>query len=151
MFLAQSALSGNNQVVSFTPSAPFTAGAYVQVFFSSAATDTFGNALNNFQYVFTVAPAVSTTAAPTVIATVPFNGAGNGTTGVPTNSPIDIEFSKPIDPTTVNTTNFVLAFCGQGGQPVLATVTLRTPTIVRITPNGVLFAALTNRWLLLLP
>src|SRR6185312_14456433 len=129
-------LSGNNQVVSFTPSAPFTAGAYVQVFFSPAATDTFGNALNNFQYAFTIAAAVSTTSAPTVIATVPYNGSGNGNNPVSTNSPVDIEFSKPIDPTTVNTTNFVLAFCGSGGQPVARTVTLRTPTIVRITPNG---------------
>ena len=137
-------LSGSNQVVSFTPSSPFTAAAYVQVFFSSAATDTFGNPLVNYQYVFTVAPAIPTTTAPTVIATVPYNGAGNGNAGVPTNSPIDIEFSKPIDPTTVNTTNFVLAFCGSGGQPVTRTVTLRTPTIVRITPTGVLFPNFTN-------
>ena len=136
-------LSGNNQVVEFTPSAAFTAGAYVQVFFSSAATDTFGNALYNFQYAFTVAPNLSSVA-PVVTATVPFNGAGNGTTGVPTNSPIDIEFSKPIDATTVNTTNFVLAFCGTNGQVVGTTVTLRTPNIVRIKPNSVLFSNFTS-------
>ena len=133
-------LSGNNTVVSFTPSSPFIPGAYVQVFFSSSATDTFGNPLINFQYAFTVAPAISTTAAPNVIATVPYNSQG----GVATNSSIDIEFSKPIDPTTVNTTNFTLAFCGSGGQPVSRTVTLRTPTIVRITPTGTLIANFTN-------
>ncbi len=140
------ALSGNNQVVEFTPSAPFTAGAYVQVFLSTAATDTFGNALNNFQYAFTVAPDVSASA-PVVTATVPYNGAGNGSysyAGVPTNAPIDIQFSKPIDPTTVNSTNFVLAFCGNNGQLVPTTVTLRTPTIVRMTPTSALFPNFTN-------
>ena len=141
-------LSGKNQVVTFTPASPFTAGAFVQVFFSSAAQDPFGNPLNNFQYSFTVQSAISSTTAPTIIATVPFNGAQNGNygsyNGVPTNSPIDIEFSKPIDPTTVNTTNFVLAFCGSNGQVVNTTVTLRTPTIVRITPTGVLFANFTS-------
>ncbi len=70
------ALSGNNQVVTFTPAAPFTAGAYVQVFFSTAAKDTFGNALNNFQYSFTVAPSL-TSSAPVITSTVPYNGAGN--------------------------------------------------------------------------
>ena len=141
------ALSGNNQVIEFTPSAPFTAGAYVQVFLSTAATDTFGNALNNFQYSFTVAPDISASA-PVITSTVPYNGAGNGSygayTGVPTNAPIDIQFSQPIDPTTVNTTNFVLAFCGTNGQLVPTTVTLRTPNIVRITPTSVLFPNFTN-------
>lgn len=138
------ALSGNNQVVTFTPSAPFTAGAYVQVFFASTATDTFGNPLYNFEYSFTVAPPVSTTTPPVISATVPFNGAGNGSTGVPTNAPIDIEFSKPINPATVNSTNFVLAFCGNNGQVVSTTVTLRTPNIVRITPTSVLFPNFTS-------
>ena len=141
------ALSGNNQVVQFTPSAPLTAGADVQVFFSPAATDTFGNALTNFQYSFTVAPSLATVA-PTILATVPYNGAGNegygAYTGVPTNAPIDIEFSQPIDPTTVNATNFALAFCGNNGQPVATTVSLRTPSIVRITPTGALFSNFTN-------
>jgi len=141
-------MSGNNQVVTFTPTSPFTPSAFVQVFFSSAAQDTFGNPLNNFQYSFTVLSAISSATPPTIIAAVPFNGAGNGNygsyNGVPTNSPIDIEFSKPIDPTTVNTTNFVLAFCGSNGQVVGTTVALRTPTTVRITPTGVLFANFTS-------
>ena len=140
-------LSGNNQVITFTPSAPLTAGSLVQVFLSPAVTDTFGNALNNFAYSFTVAPNVSAVA-PTIVTTVPYNGAGNGGygnyTGVPTNAPIDIEFSKPIDPTTVNSTNFALAFCGFNGQAVSTTVTLRTATIVRITPTSVLFPNFTN-------
>ena len=117
----------------------------MQVFFSSAATDTFGNTLNNFQYSFTVAPNVSASA-PTVVATVPYNGAGNGSYSytVPTNTPIDIQFSQPIDPTTVNTTNFVLAFCGSNGQLVSTTVALRTPNIVRITPTSALFPNFNN-------
>lgn len=136
-------LSGNNQVVQFNPSSPFTAGAYVQVFFSSAATDTLGNPLTNFTYAFTVAPDLSATA-PTVSATVPVNGAGNGSAGVPTNAPIDIAFTKPIDPSTVNSTNFALAFCGVGGQTVPAAVALRTPNIVRITPSSALMPNFTN-------
>ncbi len=135
-------MSGNNQVVQFTPTNPFTAGAYVQVFFSQNAKDTFGNQLYNFQYAFTVAPD-TTKVAPTITSTVPFNGAGNGYygyAGVPTNAPIDIAFSKPIDPTTVNSTNFVLAFCGNNGQLVNSTVSLRTPNTVRITPSSSLFA-----------
>jgi len=132
-------LSGNNRVVQFTPSAPLTAGAYVQIFFSSAATDTFGNQLYNFQGAFTVAPNVSANA-PTVTSTVPYYYSS----GVPTNAPIDIAFSKSIDPTTVNSTNFSLAFCGSNGQVVPATVTLRALNIVRITPTSPLFANFTN-------
>lgn len=140
------ALSGGNQVVQFTPSAPLTPGAYVQVFFSTAATDTFGNALNNFAYSFTVAPAPSTTTAPIVTAITPYNGQGNPSTNnpVPTNSPIDIEFSNPLNSSTVNSTNFVLAFCGTNGQVVNTTVTLRTSNIVRIQPTSVLFSNFTN-------
>ena len=139
-------MSGNNQVVQFTPANPFTAGAYVQVFFSQNAKDTFGNQLYNFQYAFTVAPD-NTKVAPTITSTVPVNGAGNGYygySGVPTNAPIDIAFSKQIDPTTVNSTNFVLAFCGSNGQLVNSTVTLRAPTVVRITPSSTLFANFTS-------
>ena len=136
-------LSGNNQVVQFTPAAPLTAGAYVQVFFGSGATDTFGNPLNNFAYAFTVASSLAATP-PVITSTVPYNGAGNSANPVPTNSPIDIAFSKPIDPTTVNATNFTLAFCGTNGQKVNTTVALRTPNIVRITPTGVLFPNFTN-------
>ncbi len=113
------ALSGNNQVVQFTPAAPFTAGAYVQVFFSTAATDTFGNAFNNFQYSFTVAPELcwihrrsSPRPCPT---TAPETDYGPIPACRPMR-PSTLQFSKPIDPTTVNSTNFVLAFCGNNGQ-----------------------------------
>jgi hypothetical protein len=44
----------------------------------------------------------------------------------------------------VNSTNFVLAFCGNNGQVVNTTVALRAPNIVRITPASVLFPNFTN-------
>ena len=125
-------VSGNNQAVQFTPSGPFTAGALIQIFFDSTATDASGNALNNYQSSFTVAPDLSGVA-PTSSTIVPANGA----TAVPTNAPIDISFSKPIDPATVNTTNFSLTLC-QNSQVIPAAVSLRTPTIIRITPNSAL-------------
>ena len=48
-------LTDNNQVVTFTPSVPFQLGALVQVWFTSAATDTSGNPLANYQTSFRVA------------------------------------------------------------------------------------------------
>jgi len=125
-------LSGSGQSLNFTPSAPFAANAYIQVFLDSTALDTFGNALNNYQGSFTTASDLTTTA-PTITRTTPGNA-----TAATSNPAIDIEFSKPLDPTTVNATTVTLNF-QQNGQVIPSTVTLRTPQVIRITPTSGLF------------
>ena len=119
-------LQSNNQAVQFTPAAPFLPNAYVQVFFDSTATDAFGNALNNFQAQFSTA-ADLTAANPTITATVPGN-AGNLTVRNPA---IQVQFSTPLDASTVNSTNFTLKL---NNQIVPATASLTTPATVKIVP-----------------
>ena len=94
----------NAQVIEFTPSAAFSPGATVQVFFTSSATDNSGNPLANYQAQFTTSPDL-TNVAPAIVATVP----GTNTAALPQSNPvIEIEFSKPINAATVTSANFVL-------------------------------------------
>ena len=66
-------LSGNGQAIEFTPSLPFTLGAYVQVFLDASAQDTSGNAMQPYSGQFTVQgnPA---TVGPAVVAYNPILG-----------------------------------------------------------------------------
>ena len=86
-------VTGGGTALQFTPAAPFTAGALVQVFLDNTAGDTAGNALSPFQGQFTVA-ADQTGVAPTVVRTTPQGSS------VPRNAVVEVEFSKPLDATT---------------------------------------------------
>ena len=125
-------LTGTGQTIVFVPSVPFAAGAYIQIFADSTVLDVSGNALYNYQAAFSTTPDLTTTA-PTIISTIPASCQGSCTTS--TNPIIDIQFSKPIDPATVNTTNFTLKF-QQNSQAVSATVTQISPTVVRMVPTS---------------
>jgi hypothetical protein len=128
-------VSGNGQVIEFTPAAPWQNNALVQVFLDSSATDLAGNALNNYQGSFRteVDPATTT---PQVIRTNPRN-----TSGVVLNPVIELEFNEPLDPATVNSTNVQLRQ-NTGGQPLLpSTVSLvRGGRVIRLVPNAALAA-----------
>ena len=63
-------LSGNGQILSFTPASPLVNGSQIQIFLSSSALDTFGNQMNPYSGSFTVAPELSASA-PVVTGTVP--------------------------------------------------------------------------------
>ena len=69
----------------------------------------------NYTWSFTTA-AAAVLAAPSVVSTIPSNAA----TAVPLNQVVSASFTVPMDPTTVNGTNFALT--DAGGQPVAGLV-----------------------------
>jgi len=96
--------SADNQDFTFTPNGgSFALGAYIQVFFTSAATDTNGNPLYNFQSSFKIQPDLSTTA-PTALSYNPcrYCGGNNETTVV------EVLMNKPLNPSTVNSSTFYI-------------------------------------------
>ena len=94
------AVSGDAQVITFTPDQPWTTGSTIQVFATSGLQDVNGNPLNNFQSLFrTIAD--ETTSALQVIAT-------SGLNGLPTNARVGLLFNKPLDPLTVDTASVLV-------------------------------------------
>ncbi|MEP6716133.1 MAG: Ig-like domain-containing protein [Terriglobia bacterium] len=118
-------LSGKGQILTFTPSNPLSQGALLQVFLNSSALDTFGNQATNYVGSFSTPPDL-TAKAPVVTATIPA-GAGNPLTPV-----IEIQFSKPLDATTV--TGNVGLFFQQNNQSVPVTLSLRGDRTIRMIP-----------------
>ena len=122
-------LDNIGQSILFTPAAPFTSGALVQVFLSSAATDTSGNPLNSFMGQFTVAASL-TGVAPTVVA---FSPAYTSTINV-LNPVIDVQFSKPINAATVtNSTFYILE---NNLTPISGTLSLINPYTIHFVPSA---------------
>ncbi|MDX2151723.1 MAG: Ig-like domain-containing protein [Bryobacteraceae bacterium] len=98
-------MGSNNQSVVFTPDAPFAAGASIQVFLASSIRDNRGNALSAFTFSFSV-QANNAGVAPAIVSSSPPFFAFPGF--LPANGVIDILFSKPLDPATVNSANVQL-------------------------------------------
>ena len=114
--------------VQYTPAVPFPNSATVQWWFSNVQ-DVVGNTINGTSGYFYTAGVVNTaTAQPQVVAYSPGYGASN----VPTNAEVDIQFSLPIDPTTLTSSN-VYIYNGSNGTYPAVTVTPLTPTTVRLT------------------
>ncbi len=118
----------------FAPSAALANGASYTASITTGAKDPTGAALAaNFVWTFTTAPA------PTVISTIPVNGA----TAAAVNTAISATFSETMNPATINAATFTLT--GPGATPVSGTVTYAgtsatfTPTAVLAT--GTLYAA----------
>lgn len=117
--------------VQYTPSAPFPNGATIQGFWSSNILDIYGNAFNSSGESFTIAPHVdASTAQPVVVAVSP----GYGSNNIPTNAEIDIQYSQPIDPATLTTSNLYF------NNNIAITITQLTPYLVRVTPAAPLSA-----------
>ena len=116
--------------IQFTPTTPFPNSAAVQWFFSGAM-DVYGDTFNSTSgYFYTVAaPGNPSTTAPAIVAVSPRYGGSY----IATNAEIDIEYSLPIDPTTLNTSNVSVS----SGPSVPYTVGLApgTNNVVRITPT----------------
>ena len=118
----------------FTPTAILTTTTLYMATITTGAKDPTGAALAaNFVWTFTTA------APPTVVSTIPVNGA----TAVAVNTPISATFSEAMDPATITATTFTVA--GPGATSVGGTVSYSgstatfTPTTVLAT--GVLFTA----------
>lgn len=102
-------VTNNGQVVQFTPAAPWQYDALMQVFLDSTALDTDGIALTSYQGSFrTVSD--SSASAPTIVSTSPTTG----TTGVPTNAVLDLQFDQPLDPASVTGSSILCAPSGGG-------------------------------------
>jgi YD repeat-containing protein len=109
------ALSNGNTQVTFTPA--LNPGTVYTIAATAQITDVAENPLMNpGNFTFTTGATADTTT-PSVIAVSPANGAG----GVATNSVVQVQFSKQIDPLTVTTADFVV-FPQATGIPVPGTV-----------------------------
>ena len=118
----------NNQVVVFQPGSPLQAGANIQSWFTSAALDTSGNSVLDYMASFTVAPDYSAVA-PVILSTSPTQYSS----GNLRNSIVEVKFSKPMDPSTVNGSNFFVRDCSN--LNVAGSLSLRSNnTVIRFTP-----------------
>jgi hypothetical protein len=115
-------------IATFTPSALLATGTLFTATITTGAKDPGGAAsAANFEWTFT------TVVPPTVVSTVPANGAS----GVPVNTPISGTFSHAMDPTTITAATFTVL--GPGATPVSGTL-----TYAGIAPAGVTFSTAGN-------
>jgi hypothetical protein len=99
-------------VATFTPAANLASSTVYTATITTGATDLEGTALaSNYVWTFTTAAAVIVVP-PTVISTVPLNGA----TAVALNQTVSATFSLAMNPATINGTTFSLT--GPGATPV---------------------------------
>ena len=121
-------LDATAQTILFTPAAAFSPGALVQVFLSTAATDTYGNPVNSYSSQFTVL-ADQTGVSPTVVSMSP-----SYTTTINVLNPvIDVNFNVPINFSTVTSSTF---FIKQNDSVAInGTLSQLNPYTVRFTPN----------------
>ncbi|MGA3080138.1 MAG: Ig-like domain-containing protein, partial [Terracidiphilus sp.] len=123
------ASSGGGWEIQFTPTVPFPNSATVQWYFSGSALDIYGDGFNSDSgYFYTAAALNPTTASPQVIAVSP----GTGSSLMPTNGEVDIEYNLPIDATTLAGN----VYLNSGPATPTFTVALASPNVVRITPNS---------------
>ncbi|MGA3371748.1 MAG: Ig-like domain-containing protein [Terracidiphilus sp.] len=122
--------TAGNWEIQFTPTVAFPNSATVQWFLSGGVRDVYGDAFNgNSGYFYTAAAAPNpATAQPQVIAVSP----GTGTSHMPTNGEVDIEYSQPIDATTLSGN----VYLNSGPSTPTFSVALASPNVVRITPNA---------------
>jgi hypothetical protein len=119
--------------IQFTPTTQFPNGATVQWFLSGSVLDVNGDAFNGNSGYFYTAPTVNAaTASPQIIAVSPPCCTENG--NIPTNGEIDIEYSLPINATTLSGN----VYLNSGPSTPTFTVGLApgTTNVVRIAPTG---------------
>src|SRR5271168_5190775 len=110
----------------FTPTAVLAASTLFTATITTGAKDPAGVGLGaNFVWTFTTAPP------PTVVSTVPTNGA----TAVPVNTPITATFSEAMNAATITAATFTVT--GPGATPVPGAVTY-AGTTATFTPNAIL-------------
>src|SRR3989449_167362 len=124
-------LNAAGTIATLTPTSPLTAGTVYTATVAATVADTIGTPLGTASvWSFT------TSAAPTVIAQAPPNGAIN----VPLNTTVSATFSKPMNAATITTATFTLRAAGAAAD-VPATVTLNAAgTIATLTPTSPLTA-----------
>jgi len=118
----------------FTPDLPFANNATIQVFVQPVVTDIYGNPFEMYSAQFTTAVDYANTA-PTVLSVEPVC-----CTNVSTSSIVDVQFSKPIDPSTVTTSNFQLddcnGDCGWSNTLTPTNISFPSQNVIRLTPTS---------------
>lgn len=118
----------------FTPDAAFAYNATVQVFVQPAVKDIYGNPFSTYSAQFITVVDYADTP-PTVFSVEP--GSSNA---VATNSIVDVQFSKLMDATTVNASNFALydcnGWCGWSNSLVATNISFPAPNVLRLTPSA---------------
>jgi hypothetical protein len=132
--------SGNVQAIAddyeiqYTPTTPFPAGATVQWFLSGNVLDASGNTFNGTSGYFYIAPTVNTaTAIPVNVS----NSPGSGTSNIPTNSNVYLQFSQPLNAATLIAANVYLYDGTTGTYPAI-TISQPEPDVVELKPASAL-------------
>src|SRR6266542_5871525 len=128
--------NATTRVATFTPNSALATPVNYTATVLASVKDVAGNQMGaSFQFTFTTAD----TTPPIVISTVPANLATN----VPTSVVVSATFSKPMDPTTINATNFTLTVTATG-TPVTGTVAYNAGTnTATFTPTSPLASVTT--------
>ena len=116
-------------IATFTPGAELSVNTLYTAAIGTAATSLAGTPLTSkYVWTFRTVPALTP---PTVISTVPVNGA----TGVPINQALSATFSVAMTPATINSTTFTVS--GPGGTAVAGAVTyVAAGSVATFTPAG---------------
>jgi large repetitive protein len=127
-------VTDGGQTIQFTPSAPWSNNALIEVFLDNTAQDLTGFALTNYQASFRTAPDL-TSSPPDVVSVSPTFGVPD----VPLNVIIDVQYDKMLNPATVAG---AVSLQDEIGNPVAATVTLdANGQVIHIAPNAILAAS----------
>jgi hypothetical protein len=122
-----------NRTVVFTPTAPFDYSARIEIFATDSVRDSFGNPINDYNGYFTVQPDPASVTTLTLQAWGPVNQ--SSTNPAPRNFSLAFRFNKPLNPSTVNTTNIFLRDSFNAGVPVNIEL-LENNRVVRVTPQN---------------
>jgi len=116
-------------VATFTPAANLAFNTLFTATITTAAQDLAGTSLvSNYVWTFLTVPAPTP---PTVIATVPLNGA----TAVPINQALTATFSEAMNPASINSATFLLTV--KGGASVSGVVTyVAAGSVATFTPGA---------------
>jgi hypothetical protein len=123
------AVSCTGNVATFTPGAALAVNTLYTATITTGVQDLASNPMvSNYVWSFLTVPAPTP---PTVIATVPVNGA----TAVPINEALTATFSVAMNATTISTTTFTLS--GPGGAAVAGVVTyVASGSVATFTPDA---------------
>ncbi|HTA45517.1 MAG TPA: Ig-like domain-containing protein [Bryobacteraceae bacterium] len=125
-------LTADQRGIIWTPSANYQAGALIEVYLTSTATDTSGNPATAYKLSFTTQASAAGAPAETAISPCRYCSITY------TNPVIDIQFSKALNPATVTSSTVqVTQGSGPGGTAIAGTVSLlNNNTMIRFTPSA---------------
>ena len=134
LITGSTSVSWSNQAITFTPTAPFAAQSTVEIILTDDARDTVGNLVVPYHGTYTTSSDPATIA-PVLVRTNPVMYSSENAT----NSVIEIEFSEPINPSTVTSANVFVR--DAANQIVAGTLSLRNGNrSVRFAPAAPLAA-----------